>query len=58
METATWIGWTKSAFIGTDGGGNPKYAVRRFYRCSNCRTGTIVQSPYCPQCGRKMDKEN
>jgi rubrerythrin len=52
-----WRGWTTSAFIGTDEYGEPKYADRKFYRCSKCRNGTVVRTNYCPNCGSKMDKE-
>ena len=57
-ETGKWSGWTKSAYIGFGDDGEPKYAPRRYYRCSKCHNGTVVQTPYCPQCGAKMEKEN
>ena len=54
-KDATWKGYTCSAFIGMDGL-DPKFAERRFYRCSNCRRGTAVQTNFCPDCGAKMQK--
>lgn len=28
-----------------------------FYECSNCGCNNWGKSPYCPECGAKMDKE-
>ena len=28
-----------------------------YYECSNCGCNNYGQSPYCPGCGAKMDKE-
>lgn len=55
-KKAEWNGWTKGAFIGLDDSGEPKYAVRRYYRCSSCHYGTVVKTPYCPNCGAKMSE--
>lgn len=53
-----WRGYTTSAYIGSeDEYGDPRYADRRFYRCSECRYGSVVKSNFCPNCGAKMDKE-
>jgi CDGSH-type Zn-finger protein len=57
QQTGIWKGWTTSAFIGTDEFGDPKYARRRFYRCSICRCGTVIKSNYCSNCGAKMGSE-
>ena len=57
-DIGIWIGWTTSAFIGCDDAGDPRYAPRKYYRCSKCKNGTVVQTPFCPQCGAKMRKEN
>lgn len=58
MKNAMWNGWTKEAFIGIDDFGDPKYAKRKFYRCSNCHNGTVVKTPFCPKCGSKMNQDN
>ena len=58
MAHATWNGWTKEVFIGIDDFGEPKYSQRTYYRCSKCHYGTVVKTPYCPQCGSEMDKNN
>ncbi len=53
-----WKGYTTSAYIGSENEyGDPRYADRRFYRCSECRYGSVVRSKFCPNCGAKMDKE-
>jgi hypothetical protein len=56
-KSGTWKGWTTHAFIGVDDFGDPKYAPRRFYRCTICRNGTVVRSNYCANCGAKMGGE-
>lgn len=28
-----------------------------YYECSNCGCNNYGKSPYCPECGAKMDKE-
>ncbi len=53
-----WKGYTTSAYIGSeDEYGDPRYANRRFYRCSECHYGSVVKSKFCPSCGAIMDKE-
>ena len=49
-----WNGWRTSAYIGIDEDGEPKFADRIFYRCSECRYGTAVKHNYCPNCGARM----
>jgi len=56
-ENPKWIGYETHSYIGTDDDGEPKYVPRKFYRCSVCRVGSAVQTPYCPYCGTKPDKE-
>ena len=57
QKHGAWNGWTTSAFIGVDDFGDPKYARRKFYRCSICRHGTVVKSNYCSNCGAKTGSE-
>lgn len=52
-----WTGWTKEAYSGVDEYGEPRWAQRKFYRCKNCRNGTVVQTNYCANCGAKMIRE-
>lgn len=33
-EIRMWIGWETSTFIGCDDTGEPRYAPRKYYRCS------------------------
>lgn len=54
VVAAHWNGWTTSAYIGTDEYNDPKFADRKFFRCSKCRNGSVVKSNYCPKCGAKM----
>lgn len=54
---AHWRGWQTTAFIGLRDDGEPKYAGRIFYRCSKCRTGTVVKTKCCPHCGALMDEK-
>lgn len=49
-----WNGWTTNAFLGLDNSGDPKFADRKFYRCSECRNGSAVKHNYCPKCGADM----
>ena len=56
-KTGYWEGWDTTAFVGCDEEGEPKYSPRRFFRCSDCRYGTVVQTNYCPNCGAKMLKQ-
>lgn len=53
---AKWEGYTVGAFIGMDEYNEPRFADRKFYRCSNCRKGTAVQTNFCSHCGAKMEK--
>lgn len=52
-----WIGVQTTSFLGLDDYGDPKYADRKFYRCSECRFGSAVRHCFCPHCGAKMDEE-
>ncbi len=53
-----WEGYIISAYIGgEDEYGDPRYANRRFYRCSKCYYGSVIKSNFCPNCGTKMDEE-
>ncbi len=53
-ETGYWKGWYTTAFIGMDKDGEPRYSPRRYFQCSHCYYKTVVQTNYCPNCGRKM----
>lgn len=48
-----WRAYTTNAYIG----GKKEFANRKFYRCSECRYGSVVKSNFCPQCGSDMRKE-
>lgn len=50
-----WTVLTTSAYIGLDKYSEPKFADRRFYRCSKCGNSTVIKSNYCSCCGSKMD---
>lgn len=53
-----WKGFTKSAYLGSDEFGEPKWADRKFYICSKCSKGTVIKSNYCSHCGADMRKES
>lgn len=48
-----WRAYTTNAYIG----GKKEFTNRKFYRCSECRYGSIVKSNFCPNCGADMRKE-
>jgi len=50
----SWIGYETSAYGGSTESGEVKWIPKKFYRCSKCRKGTAVRTPYCPYCGQKM----
>lgn len=52
-----WIKYDTCSYAGIDEDGGPKYVTRKFYRCSVCRVGSAVQTPYCPYCGTKLDSD-
>ena len=58
VETGVWIKYDTSSYGGIDELGDLKWIPKLYYRCSRCRKGTVVQTPYCPYCGVKMGKDN
>ena len=52
-----WIGYTTSAYKNQDEFGEPVFVEKKFFRCKRCRTGSAVQSDFCPECGSRMKKE-
>lgn len=54
---AVWIAYETSSYGGYDENGDVKWMPRKFYRCGKCRKGTAVKTPYCPYCGRKMNRD-
>lgn len=53
---AQWIGFTTSAYGGQKGG-ETVWLKRKYFRCGNCRKGSVVKTNYCPHCGAKMIEE-
>lgn len=55
MNTEPKHGWWKNVHISlVDPDGVARYG-RYGYQCSICRTETADITPYCPNCGAKMD---
>lgn len=52
-----WMSYSTSSFNGYDEDKNAKWIDKKFYRCSECRKGTVVKTPYCPYCGAYMNEE-
>ena len=52
-----WIGYETSAYGGTSDDGDVRWIPKKFFRCSECRKGSAVQSAFCPSCGARMDAE-
>ena len=52
-----WESYDCSQYMGTNEDGEPKWRDGKFYICHNrkCRRKTVIKSPYCPNCGAKMD---
>lgn len=55
MKLNRWIMFETECYGGKDANGIEKWIPKRFYRCSKCRKGTVVKTPYCPYCGAEMD---
>ena len=56
-RVAHWKGFMVLRFYGLDDDGEPIYRRGLFYACSKCKRRTVIKTPYCPQCGAKMDEE-
>ena len=50
-----WRTYEVEAFFGYRKDGEIHNVRRRYYRCDECGTGSIIRSPYCSNCGAKMD---
>jgi hypothetical protein len=48
-----WRKFTHSALVNWKNG-EPVWADRAVYRCSECDFGTIAKHNYCPRCGARM----
>lgn len=53
---AVWIEFETYSYAGSDKNGDVKWVPKKYYRCGKCRKGSVIRTPYCPYCGRKMNK--
>lgn len=59
VEEGEWLSWAASKWTGKENDfGDPEYKDYRYFQCKDCKRRSAIKEKFCPNCGRKMKKEN